>query len=372
MKIVVALDSFKHSMTAAQACAAVSDELHRLIPSATILQRPMADGGEGTARTMINALGGEWIERTVTGPLPEMKVQAGFAWFEQSRTALVEMASASGLELLSADQRNPLKTTTYGTGELIKAALEYRPDEILLAVGGSATVDGGVGAATALGWKFLDADGKPIGLGGGQLSNLEVIHTPENLNLPPVRVFCDVNNPLCGDLGAARIYGPQKGATPEMVAQLDAGLSRLGQAVLKQFGTDILNLPGAGAAGGLSAGAVAFMSATLTSGIDAIIELYRLHDELSDAAWIITGEGCFDEQSLYGKVVSGVMKAAAGTKAKIAVLAGQVRIGPEVYQKAGVAVAMACKPENMAVEQAIQSGEMLLCERTNDFIEKHL
>jgi glycerate kinase len=370
MKIIVALDSFKHSMTAAQACAAVSDELHLRMPSATVLQRPMADGGEGTARTMIDALGGEWIEQTVTGPLPEMQVTAGFAWFEETRTALVEMASASGLERLTPAQRNPLQTTTYGTGQLIKAALGYQPEKILLAVGGSATVDGGVGAAAALGWQFLDAQGNPLSPGGGSLTELAAIRPPAALHLPPVQVFCDVTNPLCGPLGAARVYGPQKGATPERVEQLEAGLSRLGRMVSEQLGIDLLNLPGAGAAGGLAAGAVAFMGATLTSGIEAIIKLYKLHEELIDAAWIITGEGAFDEQSLYGKVVSGIVKAAAGTGAKVAVLAGQVKIPPEVYRPAGVSAALACKPDGMSVEEAIRRGRILLQECTNTFISQ--
>ncbi len=370
MKIVVALDSFKDCLTADRACSIVAEELRSQLPSAMILERPMADGGEGTARTMIEALGGQWIPQTVTGPLPDMQVEAGFAWFEETRTALVEMAATSGLELLQPDQRNPLKTTTYGTGELIRAALAYEPEEILLAVGGSATVDGGVGAASALGWTFLDHNDHPLEPGGGNLNRLEVIQKPESWKLPSVRVFCDVTNPLCGDLGAARVFGPQKGATPGMVEQLEAGLSRLGNLVSTQCDQDILDLPGAGAAGGLAAGAVAFMGATLTSGIDAILKLYRLEDELRDTDWIITGEGCFDSQSLHGKVVSGILNAAAGSGSRIAVLAGQVRLQPEVYQKAGVTTALSCKREEMEVAEAITQGEALLRQRTGELIHQ--
>ncbi len=368
MKIVVALDSFKNSMTAEQACTLAAWEIRRQLPQARVLERPMADGGEGTARAMMNALGGEWIERTVMGPLPEMEVNAGFAWFEESRTALVEMAAASGLELLEPQQRNPLKTTTYGTGQLIAASLDYQPQKILLAVGGSATVDGGVGAAKALGWKFTGQNGKPIPLGGGGLSELAAIDATEQLSLPPVQVLCDVNNPLCGKLGAAHIYGPQKGATPEMVDRLENGLNRLGRMVGQQFSKDILALPGAGAAGGLSAGAVAFMDATLVSGIDTVIAQYKLHEELADADWIITGEGCFDHQSLHGKVVSGIVKAADNTPAKVAVLAGQVKVPPKEYQKMGVATATACKQENMNLEEAIQNAEPLLQKSTRELI----
>jgi glycerate kinase len=190
MKIIVALDSFKDCLTAEKACAIVVEELQNQLSEAEILQRPMADGGEGTARTMIKALGGEWIPRTVTGPLPGMQVKAGFAWFEESRTALIEMAAASGLELLKPEERNPMKTTTFGTGELIQAALAREPKEILLAVGGSATVDGGVGAATALGWAFLDSAGAPLEPGGGALNQLETIRKPDSLSPPsPARAL---------------------------------------------------------------------------------------------------------------------------------------------------------------------------------------
>ncbi len=321
---------------------------------------------------MLDALGGQWIERTVTGPLPPMQVRAGFAWFEKTRTALVEMAAASGLERLGQEQRNPLKTTTYGTGQLIKAAMEYQPDEILLAVGGSATVDGGVGAAAALGWEFLDTHGNPLPPGGGHLAELAAIRAPAKLSLPPVLVLCDVTNPLCGPLGAARVYGPQKGATPAMVEQLEAGLGHLGRMTAEQLGVDILDMPGGGAAGGLSAGATAFMGATLTSGIETIINLYALPEELVDTAWIITGEGCFDEQSLYGKVVSGILNAARGTGAKVVVLAGQVKILPDVYRKAGVAAALACRPEGMGLEEAIRRGETLLRDRACELIDRHI
>ena len=368
MKIILALDSFKDSLTAERACALAAEEIARQLPQAVVLQRPMADGGEGTARTMLKVLGGAWIARTVMGPLPGMEVDAGFAWFEDSRTVLVEMASASGLERLRPSQRNPMKTTTYGTGQLIAASLDYRPETILLAVGGSATVDGGFGAAAALGWEFLDQQGKPIPLGGGGLNDLAEIVRPERLNLPLVRVLCDVDNPLCGEYGAARIYGPQKGASPEMVEQLEAGLSRLGQLVGEQLGKDILTLPGAGAAGGLSAGAVAFMDAELVSGIDTVIAQYKLCEELADADWIITGEGCFDHQSLRGKVISGIVKAAPNTPAKVAVLAGQVNVSKQEYEQMGVAIAAACKKDDMDLDYAIKHAETLLRQSVREMI----
>jgi glycerate kinase len=372
MKIIVALDSFKDCLTAEKACAIVVEELQNQLSEAEILQRPMADGGEGTARTMIKALRGEWIPRTVTGPLPGMQVKAGFAWFEESRTALIEMAAASGLELLKPEERNPMKTTTFGTGELIQAALAREPKEILLAVGGSATVDGGVGAATALGWAFLDSAGAPLEPGGGALNQLETIRKPDSLSLPPLRVLCDVTNPLCGPTGAARVFGPQKGATPEMVEQLELGLSRLGTLISEQCDVDIIDLPGAGAAGGIAGGAVAFMGATLGSGVETILKLYRLPEELRDTDWIITGEGRFDSQSLQGKVVSGILKATEGTAARVAVLAGEVKLEQEEYQKAGAQVALSTKPDEMDLAQALANGESLLRKRTSTLVDVYI
>jgi len=259
MKVVIATDSFKGTLTAYEACQIIADAISESVPDIQLVIKPMADGGEGTAEAMIKAANGRWVPQTVMGPLPDMQVEAGFAWFDDDRTALVEMASASGLELLSTDQMNPLKTTTYGTGQLIKAALEYGARKILLAVGGSATVDGGIGAAIALGWKFLDYHDNSVPLGGAGLEKITKIVRPEKLGLVPVEVLCDVDNPLCGEQGAAKVYAPQKGATPEMVEQLEKGLAHLAELVRKQLQRDI-NVPDAGAAGGLAAGAMAFMA----------------------------------------------------------------------------------------------------------------
>ncbi len=207
---------------------------------------------------MLKSIPGKWIEKNVTGPLFDMKVDAGFAWFDESRTALVEMASAAGLQLLKKEQCNPMKTTTYGVGELIKAAIEYKPEKILLAIGGSATVDGGTGLASALGWQFLDKDGKQVAGCGGGLKQIRKIVPPEKEMNIPVEVLCDVQNPLCGEHGAAKIYGPQKGATPEMVDELEDGLCHLGNLIKEQLHRDVLEVPGTGAAGGLGAASLAF------------------------------------------------------------------------------------------------------------------
>ncbi|MGD0077851.1 MAG: glycerate kinase [Sedimentisphaerales bacterium] len=362
MKIVVAMDSFKSSISAACACKIVEDTLRSIYPDFEIISIPMADGGEGTAQAMMAARGGKWIERQVTGPLPEMKVKAGFAFFPETKVALVEMAKASGLELLSPGQANPLKTTTFGTGQLIKAAAEYGAKKILLAVGGSATVDGGVGAAAALGWKFLDSEGKEIGFGGGELERIEKIIRPKNLDLPPIEVFCDVENPLVGSNGAARVFGPQKGATPEMVERLDAGLKHLAEVVKQQLGKQIDKIPGGGAAGGLAAGAIAFMDAKLVSGIETIIRETGLAKEIKDADWVITGEGRFDSQSLRGKVVSGVTKAAKVGGAKVAVIAGRVTVSKHDWQDFGIIDVIGLSDETMDLSYAIANAKTLLAD----------
>lgn len=234
MKIVIAMDSFKGTLRSDEACEIVADAIVECAPGSKVVTKPMADGGEGTARAMMKAANGRWVPRTVIGPLPDMQVEAGFAWFDADSTALVEMASASGLELLAEEQMDPLKTTTYGTGQLVKSSQEYGARKILLAVGGSATVDGGVGAAIALGWVFSDRQGKPVPFGGQALEQIADIVRPNDLRLVPVEVLCDVDNPLCGEHGAARVYGPQKGATPQMVERLEKGLGRLAGLVRKQ------------------------------------------------------------------------------------------------------------------------------------------
>jgi glycerate kinase len=269
------------------------------------------------------------------------------------------MASVSGLELLGPAQRNPLKTTTYGTGELIRAAAEQRPQRMLLAVGGSATVDGGVGAAMALGWRFLDDKGDPIPLGGGQLYRIKEIIPPKDFNLPAVEVLCDVDNRLCGPEGAARVFSPQKGATPQMVDHLETCLTHLAQVVAGQLGRDI-DVARAGAAGGLAAGALAFMNAKLSCGIDVIIECTGLEDQIGASDWVITGEGRFDEQSLYGKAVSGIVKIAAKKRVPVGMLAGSIGLTEKEYQRFGVFDAIGAQKNGISLKYAItHAGELL-------------
>ena len=360
MKIVVALDKFKGSLTAPRACEIVQDAIQSVQPTVMIVVKPMADGGDGTAEVLHAALGGQRLAREVSGPISGTRVTASYLWLERERMAVVEMASASGLALLKPEQRDPLRTTTFGTGELIGDSVAHGARRVLLGVGGSATVDGGVGAAMALGWRFLDAQGRPVGFGGGELEKIERIVPPLDLRWPVIEVLSDVDNPLCGERGAARIFGPQKGAIPEAVEQLDAGLRHLAKLVKEQLGKDIADIPGAGAAGGLAAGAVAFLDARLVPGVETVMDVIGLDAELADADWVITGEGRFDEQSLRGKVVSGIITLAGKHAVKVAVIAGSVQVPESAWRREGIEVALSTVAPGMELDEAMASAERLL------------
>lgn len=360
MKVVVAMDSFKGSLRAPIACEAVRRGILEALPGAEVALKPMADGGEGTAETVIAAVGGEWVGVGAMGPLPDMRVEAGYARIPTG--ALVEMAAASGIELLADPDRNPLRTTTFGTGELLAAAAARGARHLWLAIGGSATLDGGTGAACAMGWRFLDERGEPIGLGGGQLERIDRIERPETGQgaLPPVTVLCDVDNPLLGERGAARVFGPQKGANPEMVELLERGLSRLADVIERDLDKDVRHVAGAGAAGGLGAGALAFFDADLVSGVEAVIEATGLAEALAGADWVVTGEGRFDEQSLYGKVVAGVLAAAGRATVPVAVIAGSSTISPDRAPELGLGAIEVSTPAGSSFRDIAHRAEELL------------
>jgi glycerate 2-kinase len=352
MKIVVAMDSFKGSISARLACETVREGLLAAAPDDDVICVPMADGGEGTAEALLAARHGEWKSCRVMGPLPGRYIDAGFAWFADDRLAVVEMAAASGLTLLEETERNPLLTTTLGTGELLRAAADAGAQRILLAVGGSATVDGGTGAATALGWRFLDEAGSLLDPGGGALVRLSRIIPPAHPWSCGVDVLCDVDHPLLGPHGAAPVFGPQKGATAAMVAQLESGLERLAACVQDQLGMDIAHLPGGGAAGGLAAGAVAFLSGRLVPGIDAVMEASRLPGLVAGADWVLSGEGCFDASSLRGKVVSGILRVAQPHGVQVGVLAGCAPLPESEWQAAGLQFVAPTAQEGTPFEEA--------------------
>ena len=386
MKIVVALDKFKGSLTAPAACEIVRRTLCEIQPRAQIIVKPMADGGDGTADALHAALGGEWISQTVTGPLPGTTTTARYLWLAKERQAFIEMAQASGLVLVPLAERNPLWTTTLGTGELLADAIRRGAGRIWLAIGGSATTDGGIGAAAAVGWQFLDAAGQPVQPVGGELERIVRILPPKvgrdrrdclvtdpngrpgGPSLPQMDVLCDVDNPLCGERGAAHVFGPQKGATPAMVDRLDAGLRHLAGVVKAQLGKEILDVPGAGAAGGLGGGAIAFLNARLVPGIETVMTASQLAADMAEADWVITGEGQFDEQSLHGKVVAGVTALARQHGAKVAVLAGRVKLSEPEWRLAGIASARAIAPATLDTPRAIQQAPELLAAAVRQLI----
>lgn len=329
---VLAPDSFKESMTAKEVCEAMEIGIKRAIPDAECIHVPMADGGEGIVQSLIDATGGTLEKKEVTGPLGT-KVVAGYGILGDGKTAVIEMAAASGIHFVTKETKNPLITTTYGTGELIKDCIEQGITDIILGIGGSATNDGGTGMAAALGYKFLDEDGKELKLGGGFLDRLATIDTSNvipGLRDVHILVASDVTNPLCGEHGASRVFGPQKGATPEMVEILDNNLRHYAQVVKDQLGIDVLNVPGAGAAGGLGAGLLAFTNATMKKGIEIVIEYTNLKEKLRHADYCFTGEGGIDFQTKFGKTPYGVAKVAKSVNPNMKVIALAGYIGKDV------------------------------------------
>lgn len=359
MKIVLAFDSFKGSLSANAACRVVADKLHALKPDWQIVSLPLADGGEGTAATLIENCGGRWqVVEGVMGPLPTMRLSSVYGWLPGD-IAVVEMAQASGLPLLKKAQRNPLLTTSYGTGQLLAAAIQSGAKRIILTLGGSATVDAGTGAARAIGWRFLDAIGQEVSLGGRGLCQIVHLQRPKE-DLPPIEVWCDVRNPLLGPEGAARVFGPQKGADEAMVAELEHGLQHLAGLVKSQLNLQVRDMPGDGAAGGFGFGARAFFDARLVSGAHEVMSVVGLEKALLTADWVVTGEGCLDEQSLQGKVVGEVAQLARNYSVKVAVLSGRTLLQPGRRREAGLAQCESVMTRGMNIETAIEQAEELL------------
>jgi len=334
MKIVIASDKYKGSLSALEVCRTIANTIKKISPAVQVVASPMADGGEGTVETLVESLGGRMVEMEVTGPLGE-KVRAGFGMLDDG-TAVIEMASASGYILVPADRRDPMVTTTYGTGELIKKALQLGSRKIIVGIGGSATNDGGMGMAQALGYEFLDKEGSTLGLGGRQLGKLSRIKDGGVIPLlgeAAIEVASDVDNPLYGKRGAAHVYGPQKGAGPEMVEELDRGLKNFAGIVSRDLGRDVADIPGAGAAGGLGAGLVAFTGAVLRPGTDIVIEVTGLREKMKGADLVITGEGALDEQTYYGKSAYGVARLAGSYGIPVVTINGSVLAGRDKIDK---------------------------------------
>ena len=329
MKIIIAPNEFKGSLSALKVATHIERGIKRVFSSAICELYPVADGGDGTLDVMIQNTGGKFISVPVFNPLgEEMQARLGII----GETAVVEMAEASGLRLLKRDQLNPMRTTTYGTGQLIKAALDYGCKRIVVGVGGSATVEGGIGMAQALGAKLLDAQGNEIAYGGAgllQLHRVDLSGLDPRLQDVKIQVACDVTNPLLGETGAARVFAPQKGADAQMVVDLERGLMQLADVIQRDLNKSVAEMTSGGAAGGLATGLYAFLGAELVSGVDLILDIIGLEAHIKDADLVITGEGRIDNQTAYGKAPAGVLRLARKYDVPVVALAGGVAGGVE-------------------------------------------
>ncbi|AEF44221.1 glycerate kinase [Serratia sp. AS12] len=354
-KVVIAPDSFKESLSAMAVAEAIERGFRQIYPQVQYVKLPMADGGEGTVDSMVAATGGEIVRVEVTGPLGQ-PVSAFYGLLGEGETAVIEMAAASGLHLAPKGQRDPRITTSYGTGELILAALERGVKAIILGIGGSATNDGGAGMMQALGARLLDDQQQPLPPGGAALTRLAQIDlsaVDPRLQQVSVTAACDVDNPLCGPQGASAVFGPQKGATSEMVTQLDAALSHFGSLLQQATGREVLNAPGAGAAGGMGAALLGMLNARLRPGIEIVIETLRLEEALRDADLVITGEGRLDSQSIHGKTPIGVARVAKRHGLPVIGIAGSLSKDYQVVHQHGIDAAFSVLDRVVTLEEAL-------------------
>ena len=360
LKIIIAPDSFKESLSAPDVCEAVEAGFRKAFPQATYTHLPIGDGGEGTVTSVVDATEGTIIPLKVKGPLGN-NVDAFYGLTGDGKTAIIEMAAASGLHLVPRDQRNPLITSTYGTGQLIKNALDQGVERIVLGLGGSATNDGGAGMAQALGAKLLDSNDEQLQPGGQALSELvsiDVSNLDQRLKTVQIEAACDVTNPLTGKSGASAVFGPQKGATPAMVDELDRSLAHYAQVIEKDLGKAVTHISGAGAAGGLGAGIVAFLEGELRSGIDLVLDVIQFEERISGADLLLTGEGRIDSQTVHGKAPVGVAKRAKALNAALPVIAiaGSVGEDYEAVFDHGIDAIFSVVNSVMTLEEALENG----------------
>lgn len=356
---VLAPDSFKGSMTAKEVCESMEKGILKVLPDALCISVPMADGGEGTMQSLVDATRGKIYQTEVRDPLGR-PIIAEYGILGDNKTAVIEMASASGLQYVNESTKNPLITTTYGTGQLVKACLDKGVSKIIIGIGGSATNDGGAGLAQALGVKLLDKNEEDLPFGGAALTNLtkiDISNLDVRLNNVEIEVACDVTNPLCGEIGTSVIFGPQKGATSDMILILDKALSHYAEMLNKQLGKDVKDIPGSGAAGGLGAGLLAFTKAKLERGVDIVINYTNLKNSIQKADFVFTGEGSIDKQTQYGKTISGVAKIAKVENKKIIAIAGCVSKEADTLYDLGVGAIFSIMPKPMSLEQALKTGK---------------
>ncbi|EGR1100946.1 glycerate kinase [Vibrio cholerae] len=364
MKVVIAPDSFKESLTAKQVCDAIQAGLARVWHDAKFVAIPVADGGEGTVQSLVDATQGRHVEVKVMGPQGK-RVEAFYGMLGDNQTAVIEMAAASGLHHVPVAQRDPKLTTSFGTGELIRHALDQGVTKLIIGLGGSATNDGGVGMLAALGARFTNADGDPIQLTGGglhELTHIDLQDFDPRLQNCDILVACDVNNPLCGDKGASAVFGPQKGATPEDVQLLDGALRQFGLLTEKVTGKMVLESAGAGAAGGMGAALLAYTQARLRPGIEIVLETVQLAHQVSDADLVITGEGRIDSQTVHGKTPMGVAKVAKRFDVPVLALCGCTGDNYQAVYQCGIDAVFAAVPRAMSLENALKESDFNLAD----------
>jgi len=372
MKIVIAPDSFKGSLTNIEVADAIELGIKEVFPEAEIIKIPLADGGEGTVQCLVNATGGKVLQEEVINPLGK-KINASYGILGDRKTAVIEMAEASGITLISSEERNPFITTTYGTGQLIKSALNRGCKKMIIGIGGSATNDGGAGMVQALGVRLLDKQGNEIGYGGAKLINIhhiDISQIDQRISDLEILVASDVKNSLCGPSGATRIYGPQKGATEEMMVILEKSLSHFAEIIKKDLNKDIKNIPGAGAAGGLGAGLMAFLDAKLKSGIEIIIEVVKLEEAVKDANLVITGEGKIDSQTIYGKVPVGVAKIAKKYNILVMAIGAIIDKDAEIVHKYGIDFLVKVSDPPMSITESKRNKFYLIRNCINQFLKE--
>jgi len=362
MKILIASDSFKDALPALAVCQAIGRGILRALPQSETILFPMADGGEGTSEILTYHSRGVRIEKEANDPLFR-PLMASYGLSGDGNTAFVEMAAASGLPLLKAEERSALKTTTFGTGELILDAIRRGAGKIVLGIGGSATNDAGMGMAEALGYRFFNSDNERLAATGENLGKVAAIDG-SHLHFDPeaisVEVLCDVDNPLYGERGAAYVYAPQKGADAAAVEQLDLGLRHFAAILEHQFGRDFAHIPGAGAAGGLGAGAMAFLRAKLRPGIEAVMDYTGFDKQLEGVDLVITGEGRIDRQTLHGKLICGITRRAKAREVPAIALCGALLAGPEDIEAIGLKAAFSIQNRPLSLEEALKETDELL------------
>ncbi|MDC6366173.1 MULTISPECIES: glycerate kinase [Flavobacteriaceae] len=354
MKFVLAPDKYKGSLSGAEFCLAVESGIRKVFPNAEVLKKPLADGGDGTIEVVCDYLKATPIKVTVKDPLFR-EITTEYLLAEDGKTAFIEMSEASGYKLLAKEEMNCMHTTSMGTGQMIVDAMDRGAKEIVLGIGGSATNDCGMGMAVALGYGFLDSDEavlKPIGENLSKVSKIETTKVHDKLKEVQIKVACDVTNPLYGPNGAAKVYATQKGASKEEVEFLDEGLKSFAKVLETSFGKDVQNIPGAGAAGGMGAGAIVFLNAVLTSGVDLIMEMANFEEALVGVDWVITGEGQLDNQTLAGKTINGVIKSAKAKNIPVAAFCGSVSITIAQMQEMGLDYAISILTQIGSLEEA--------------------